>query len=723
MKFQVGTPVKEVNDPSSMLYSQLRGMFEGAPIVTPSISKSVISLESHINNGETVSSIETAGEQLLSHIQAAYSSTFGTTKGAAKLTSAMESAAIYGGLKSADVSAYLSQPAEVNIKGLATENLQVFGNEGVAGAMSQRVFAAEAFDNKENRNALAYSVTYNLNAARQDEFGEAFFPTVVITPDNVGFFVTVNLVYVYDQIRRSATGAIDNYKRVNVLKARVDPTILRNDQTRVVPVLRTSGANANTTNFVAAVPISTTNDGVVVPTAPLAFNKKFSLLGISQTDAALNVGQYDETDNLDSSVRLSAVYLKVFDGTTTNYIKVPVNKLARSDFNAAVQGNTRTLTLNFETDAAMLTSSTLQVDGTAAGLLTALTTNTIRLSLVVSGSITQDTSTTMLSAGPVMLYSVTDASGLVISSTGGIDTLVSQITAVGYDLIAYRVNSNLRDRGQLTDTQAMTHLYTVPLLPPISHIRPVGASDSMDSQILSALILLTHVRTSNSAVTELFNTVDTLQAFINNADSYTNAPNIFGIASHMVKPTYIADTLDVAASINTISSADKIADVCAVIQNKIRDIGTRLYTESFYKAAADAYFENNAAKPLLIIGVDQQLVRYLTLNGDTRLVGEYFDFKVVSTMDQRMTGKIFIALGVESAINSGVPSPLHFGNMAWKSELALNMPVQRNGANIYQMMVQPSYRHLVNTPILGQLTITNLSTAVTSKTAVNTHVV
>lgn len=35
----------------------------------------------------------------------------------------------------------------------------------------------------------AYSVAYNLQAARQDEFGECFYPTVVIEPELDGEFI------------------------------------------------------------------------------------------------------------------------------------------------------------------------------------------------------------------------------------------------------------------------------------------------------------------------------------------------------------------------------------------------------------------------------------------------------------------------------------------------------------------------------------------------------
>ena len=42
--------------------------------------------------------------------------------------------------------------------------------------------------------------------------------------------------------------------------------------------------------------------------------------------------------------------------------------------------------------------------------------------------------------------------------------------------------------------------------------------------------------------------------------------------------------------------------------------------------------------------------------------------------------------------NSDVPNPLHFGNMDWKPESTLTLPIVRNGSNVMESTVQPSYR-------------------------------
>jgi hypothetical protein len=56
--------------------------------------------------------------------------------------------------------------------------------------------------------------------------------------------------------------------------------------------------------------------------------------------------------------------------------------------------------------------------------------------------------------------------------------------------------------------------------------------------------------------------------------------------------------------------------------------------------------------------------RYLMVDGDTRLTGPTFNYKVVTTSDERMQGKLVIALGYPDQ-TEGTLNPIHFGYMLW----------------------------------------------------------
>jgi hypothetical protein len=86
-----------------------------------------------------------------------------------------------------------------------------------------------------------------------------------------------------------------------------------------------------------------------------------------------------------------------------------------------------------------------------------------------------------------------------------------------------------------------------------------------------------------------------------------------------------------------------------------------------------------------------------------------------------VAGKIFLSFGqFDSDLNSK-PNPLHFGCMGWKPEMTLTLPISRDGQISKELTVQPSFLHIVNMPIMGELTVQNISQVVASKVAINNH--
>ena len=729
MKRSLFAPAKRqgFESPIGQVLDNLRNETNGrGAYLTGTTAGRVVSMEGLGDEG-VQSQLATA----VSVLQALITSSVANVKDYAKLSVAQEEAGIVAGVTAGAIRQYMQRDVSPNaLARFASDNTRIIGHAGMSGIAEGRAIDMQAFDEKENKNAMTYSVAYNLHAARQDEFGEAFYPTVVVTPDNVGFMMSIRLMYVYDEVRRDISGALNNFNRKNVIKAVIDASILRNDQTKIVPVYRkTTPAAATDSDKYFAAEVGTTTiklDGHDVETGALAIGKKFSLLGLSQTEALLATGVMDSTDAVDSSVRLGAIYVKQQGATDADdeVIEFNVDKLPLSDFNAAPQGNSRLLQLNFATESLYVTAATKQVDGSASLLLAPLGTNAVRLGAGVTGSVLQDKGDTQLNAVPVEVTRVTDANGNILGTASGAGQTAAAAfvgaEVIGYDLIAYRTNSNRRQRGQLIDTQYMNYLYTVPLLPPITALRPVGETETNDAALLSALITTTHVRTSNAAVTALLEAQAFLREFVNAKDGVNDAPEILGVSRFLVSPAYLEENLDTELNLDSLSSTDRAEDLQSLIQNKIRDMAYRLYVSSGYKAAADALYDGAAPKPLLIIGTDPILARYLTLNGDLRLVGETIDYKIVSTLDSRMAGKIVISFGMESSYNSGVPNPLHFGNMAWKPELTLMMPMVRNGSNVMELTVQPSFRHVTNLPIMGAITVTNIDKVIAAKVAIYT---
>jgi len=648
-------------------------------------------------------------------------------KGFAKLTIAQRNAGVAAAIITGDIEGFLRAPIVRSV--VANESMGFISPQG-GDFTAQRISQAlEAYDEKENRNAVVYSVAYNMQAARQDEFGEAFFPTVVVTPDKVGFTVSIRLISVYDEVRRQISGNIDSFKKRNIIQAVIDPSILKNDTMRIVPVYR-DDSKAHFVDAAFVAPYDVLLEGEAITTAPMAVGKKFSLLAISQTDALLETGLQDTTDSIDTAINLGALYMKLGSGASAEAIKFNTARLPLATFTYSVQGNYRLMQLAFSSSSLQINAKTKMVSGADSTILAPLVAGeySVRLGVSVSGSVNLELADTTLFASEISVVSVTDKDGNVLALNAGNGKTIADLfigaTVAGYDLEARRTNVNRRMRGQLLDTTFYNQVYAVPLRSPITVPRPLTIGDANDSTDLAALITATHIRTSNAAVEELLKAQDILAEFVNSKDALgTNATEILGVARFLVQPFFEHADLDVNTVIDSVKSHERAADIQAVLVNKLRDMAYRMYRDSGYKAAADALAGGMAPTPTIIIGTDPVISRYLTVSGDFRTLGNDFNVKIVSTLNRNMAGKIIMTFGVFDGGMDGVPNPMHFGNMAWKPELTLVLPLHRNGANSKELTVQPSFLHVTNLPIMASLQVRGISDVVEHKVTYNYHTV
>ena len=721
--------VKAIQTPAQQILEKLQQQVAGqGQLMEKKTAAAGLSMEGY--NESFSADIDTALTSLKQIISQATSQ----IKGYGELNVAQEEAAVVGGFAGSAPADFLRRPmmsdADMRQSFNRVTDAAITAVVGTSSESATRAMAMEAFDEKQNRNAMTYSVAYNLQASRQSDFGEAFYPTVVVTPDNVGFTMSVRLLFAYSEVQRATTGALNNFNRKNIIRAIIDSTILQVEQTQLIPVYRLSSpanpATDNTTMFAAGIaPTTLLVDNQPLTTAPYAVNTQFSILGMCQTNANLAAGLEDQTDAVDSSVRLQNIYIQIGTGVSAEIFQVDVSLLPTSDFNAAPQGNSRLLQLMFNNKSVLFTAATQTIAGIPSVQLAALGTASVRLGVQAFGSLVQDLGDTVVNVMAPTVAAVNDNQGNALATTSGLGATAAAVftTAqiIGYDLKAFRTNSNRRNRGKLLDIQHVNYLYTIPLLPPITALRPVGDTENNDGNLLSNLITATRVQTANAAVTAILEAQSFLQAYANSPDVIANQPTMFGVASYLVDPAYQAATIDCATALDSLTTSQRAADLQTLLMNKIRDMATRMFVSSGYGPAAEAMYEGSPPKPLVIIGTDPTIYRYLTLTGDLRYLGDMFDYKIVMTYDQRFSGQLMFSLGSEASLNSGVPNPLHFGNMGWKPELTLMMPMVRNGSNVMELTVQPSYRHVTNLPILGSLTVLNIAEVVAGKVSIDNH--
>lgn len=679
--------------------------------ITSSIAKSALSMES-INDSQT-HALEMCANELSTSLEA-IAQELGMED---RLTDAQINAATAAGIFAGDFRGFLAHKTE--FPSVGTESMGVVQPFGIDDALGERSFGLEAYDERENRNAVIYSIAYNMQAARQDEFGETFFPTLVMTPDNVGFGVTVNLMMVYDGIERKISGTFEDFKKKNIIRAVADPTVLKKDQTKVIPVNRAQSADKFVDPAIVA-PAAFMLEGESINTAPLLIGKKLDLLGLSQTDALLASGIMDMTDSLDPAITLQHVYVSFLNGADTDVLKFNTANLPLSNFAYSVQNNYRVMTLNFASTSILVNKDTKQADGSALVALAGVVTSDVivRLELQLSGQVNIETGETVVFGNIVATHTVADNTGNLLDQTVAPAAPIVAVLNVGkiegYDLLAYRTNMNRRQRGQFIDTTRYTQLYNVPLRSPITAIHPINADGQSDASDVQALITATRIRTSNESVTTLLNAAAVLREYVDARDTTGVGPDVLGTGRFFVRPTYFEEGLDMLTLVNSLNSMDRPGDMQAALVNKIRDYAYRMYRDSEYKAAADAFAGGISATPVVIIGTDPVIARYLNVTGDLRTLGGEFDVRIVSTLDYRVAGKIFITFGVFDESRNVSPNPMNFGNLVWGPELVLTANISRGGQISKETVVQPRFSFVVHSPIMTLLEIDNLPDVVNS---------
>ena len=591
--------------------------------------------------------------------------------------------------------------------------------------VSTDTVGVEAFEERELRNCAAYSTVYNIAASKQDPFAEAFYKTVVLSPDQVGIEMSVKCTVVHREIRRNGKGKPTDFKKINLLEAPLNHTILENRATDVVPFINTDNSVDHCfVDKTLVIPYVTKVDGVDVRTAPLAFGANFDLLELSQTPGLMNGQIFDHTDMLDTRVAVKNLYLQLSNpaGDVRTAVKIPTTNMSRSAFNKSTEGGSNEMELNFRTDTVFLSEKTVDITGAAATeLFGEIGGYRLYYKTTIGGTTDLETAETSLTVSRLVLDSATlaDETGTAISLTD--PALVAalakvKVELVGYDLEAYRTNTNLRTRSLMLDTVSEKEGYKVRLGAPITITAPLIGHGRTGVDVKS-LIATTRTKTANDAVTALLNFMERLKNGQLAVKEGRPAPAVEGIARHIIRPTYVEKTLDIEAIVDSVRSADKAEDIMVAIVETLRHTVYKMIVDSNFRTALDFDTAGGNARPKVIIGTDPITARYMYESGDGRTLAngiDEADFEIVTSPDERMKNKIIIAL---SRTGGKENDPLSFGVHAYVPELLATVETTRFGAMVKENQVQPRNLHINNVPVAGMINVLNLEKVINSKIA------
>lgn len=719
---------------------------QGRDFSSPEAAKYVITTEGH-NHADDVGA-STAFESAQAKVREAYGQQFGGTvlemsmeafrsvntqtgqrintvdADGIHLTPAQVESGAIAIMAAGDPAAY--DRAANTVRNVSQEGYTVMDiNPGLASAAADYRYSAEAFDDREVDKNLPFSFVYNTQAARQDEFGEAFYPTVVVTPDQAGLDVSIRVESVLKPYRHDTSGRPVNFNERNLLDAAIDYTVLENDAIKVIPYF-IPGDVVNNRSFADTTllaPRSVTAQGATFLTSALRCGETIGLVGLSQNPGIMATGQLDNTDPLDHLIRLSTIYIKMHSVSLnlTTLLPISVRGLPYTQFQRPVEGRDKDFVLTYDTTDLTITKNTLDVTGVVSPALAYLNAHpdwVVRLSLLVSGKANLERGNISAAAAAPKI------SGIWIAGADGKyelsdnDTLLAALQAEFtnlevhcFDVDASRSNVNRRERGLVTREQETKERYTIPLGPPITAQMPT--TDTRSGVNLMTPINATRLRNSILAVGQLTAYADMLQNHVLSVERLHPVPDLEGIARHVVRPYFEEVELDLMNYINTMRSADRRADLQAVFVNLIGNIAYRMRRDSGIQIALNSQTGNTGEKHMLQVGTDPVIEQYLMISGDTRTFSIGFDFDIVSTTDLRVKDYIYLAFKRKGVTDA---DPLTFGCMAWVPELATTLQVSRGGATVKEIMVQPRTRHINFLPVMARIKVVNLAQAAAQRT-------
>nr|DAJ14903.1 MAG TPA: major capsid protein [Myoviridae sp. ctfuG5] len=593
----------------------------------------------------------------------------------------------------------------------------------------------ESFDEKELNQFINYSIVFNVMASRQDDFNAAFFKPLTTTPDEVGYRVTVRLEQVWNGAEHDPSKAGDtafNYR--NLVDALVHPEVLEDNATDVIPAVLEfeNGAKTNKDEFFTIDgeldPVEVKLEDVTVKTAPLKIGRPHNLLKLSSIPELIANGLMNEKDSLDSRVALSAVYFKTADNKA---IKFVTKDLPYTQFYKTPEGHFRSMALNY--DGRFLLSKAVKTtkgEDLPADLKALQDAGyDVYLRVRVNGSIRVDSANVDLTAPELYVAEVFKDGVSVSLEDATLKPLLAKLKfgedapalkVAGYDIEARRTNYNLRTRGRLIDSNEFAEQFVIPLRSPISIIKPIVGGDKANPDI-KALINAARIQANNDGVKTILNYAALLKSVVTR-EGYTymaDRESIPGIGRHFIQPCYIEEDLHLPDLVNSVSSANRLADIQGGISTKVNEILGRVFAITNYQAVVEQMTGGSIGNITAVIGTDQRLPQYFAIQGDERLFQGRVKHKVVATSNKHMRGKVLMTVTRDGA--SEGPDPFSFGSFLWTPELMVSAQRTLGASTFQQHLIHPRYAHVVNLPIVVVLNITGIEEVTGESTVLPTR--
>lgn len=651
------------------------------------------------------------------------SATEGTQNEEIILTEAQEKAGVHA-------AAMADNPAEWAKKTIeATNEAQAINNTEDGVEFSDRV-VMEAYDDSNFKDAVGYSVVWNIVAARQSNAVENIWPTLTLEPQRSHIEAIVQFQVFHQEVRHKSTGDKVDFGRILMLETIVNGELLDDNIIKCVPVYEETVSDQHFIDPTIIAHREVTVDGETVTTGPLLVGVEHGLLGLSQAAIGGLTGELNSASQLAPMPRMENLYVRITnkDGKAS-VVRIDATVLSRGSFVGNQEGNIRDTSLNMNAPGLGLDAKTVDVTGAPAEALAFLRTpafqnHRLEYQLKVYGDCNLETGNTEIQPANGRISSVKIRQAFGHFSAEKDTTVAKELTdaiakieLIAFDIDASRTNIDRRQRGPLTNVTAEFEKYYVRLGSPISTIFP--ATEAQSNVDLIAPMTATRIKNDFYGIKALFRYSEVLSGLaISNDATLPRAP-IKAIGRHIMTPYYKHYVISAVDILDSNRSKNKLEDLQHAILNYMRDAIIRGMRDSKLELALQVQTGSADSKHTLAMITNQILGKYLFQLGDTRILGSLPYPVVADTHASELLGtygsdehELFIV----PTLPGTQANPLSFGHHLWKPELASTLQVTRDNSTNREIVVQPCNEWHMFCPWILRFTIKDLTHAMTAKT-------
>lgn len=626
--------------------------------------------------------------------------------------------------------------AEVKNGMLISDNNYALAGNSLTNSLAAEIISKEAFANGTTATVnKELNVAFNMASAIQDPFIEAFFPTVIRTPDQTSFLFRITIDSFYNGYQHDPKKTPeDNFGRVNLIEATRRPSVILREELRLVPHYRDSGNDNNTALFMDKAIVDTEIvevNGIAVPTAPFKLGEdvdtQISLFSHARHPQLID-GTFDETDMVDPAAKLKTLYVQLKEGND-HVVRFNVEHLDTSAFVPVQMGNINEIQVTFRSSDFAITGGMLNTKGVKPAGIDELLGDTnggyhVRCEVTFNALLNVETGVLNINGYNVRPKSATkwvkEVDGMLPDPTKiplDNEQLKTELTklklkVVGYELLLFRTNQNLRTTGLILDYDQYFARYNVTPKSPIRVQHPLTNDKSNQYPHLEKLVTATRTAKRADGYKTLFSFESGLKSIVTDYKrngTYMHASSIVGMSARFLAPVFIEEEFNPKRDLIYTETKNLIVNIRHAIENQLHYMITKLVNESNYVAASAVLNGGIPRKPKVIIGTSTELAMFLSAGGDISSLTDKFEYVIVESNVLEMRNRIYVAIVGETAADSDGMGVLNFGHtFVYPDTVVTISPHHQNGRYAETTMLVPRYEHVPNACVMGRMNVVGL---------------